>query len=82
MKVTMFKVKKIFMELEEYLVINIHGDNMAKLKCNQRQNVFFFFFDGFSGGSAVKNPLVNVGDASLVPGLGRFPREGNGNPLQ
>ena len=27
------------MELEEYLVINIHGDNMAKLKCNCRQNV-------------------------------------------
>ena len=42
--------------------------------------MYFFFFDGFSGGSAVKNPLVNVGDASLVPGLGRFPREGNGNP--
>ena len=70
------------MELEEYLVINIHGDNMAKLKCNRRQNVVFFFLDGFSGGSAVKNPLVNAGDVSMIPGLGRFPREGNGNPLQ
>ena len=40
------------------------------------------FFDGFSGGSGVKNLLVNAGDASLIPGLGRFPREGNGNPLQ
>ena len=35
------------MELEEYLVINIHGDNMAKLKCNHRQNVFFFFLMAF-----------------------------------
>ena len=24
----------------------------------------------------------NVGDASLIPGLGRFSGEGNGNPLQ
>ena len=68
------------MELEEYLVINIHGDNMAKFECNPPN--FFFFLVGFSCGSGVKNPLVNVGDASLIPGLGRFPREGNGNPLQ
>ena len=24
----------------------------------------------------------NVGDPGLIPGLGRFPGEGNGNPLQ
>jgi len=24
----------------------------------------------------------NVGDLGLIPGSGRFPREGNGNPLQ
>ena len=33
----------------------------------------------------VKNLLANagdVGDASLIPGLGRSPGEGNGNPLQ
>ena len=29
----------------------------------------------------VKNPPTNAGDASLIPGLGRFPGEGNGNPL-
>ena len=29
-----------------------------------------------------KNPLTNAGDASLIPGLGRSPVEGNGNPLQ
>ena len=37
---------------------------------------------GFPGGSVVKNPLANVGDIGSVPGLGRFPGEGNGNPLQ
>ena len=30
----------------------------------------------------VKNPPANAGDAGLIPGLGRFPGEGNGNPLQ
>ena len=32
-----------------------------------------------------KNPPVNVeeaGDAGSIPGLGRSPGEGNGNPLQ
>ena len=30
----------------------------------------------------VKNPPANAGDVSLIPGSGRSPREGNGNPLQ
>ena len=25
---------------------------------------------------------ANAGDTGLIPGLGRFPGEGNGNPLQ
>ena len=29
-----------------------------------------------------KNPPAKVGDMSSIPGLGRSPREGNGNPLQ
>ena len=35
----------------------------------------------FSGGSAVKNLTASTGDPGLIPGLGRFPREENGNPL-
>ena len=30
----------------------------------------------------VKNLPTNEGDPGLIPGLGRSPREGNGNPLQ
>ena len=30
----------------------------------------------------VKNPPANTGDTGSIPGLGRFPGEGNGNPLQ
>ena len=35
----------------------------------------------FAGGSAVKKPLANAGDAGLIPGSRRSNREGNGNPL-
>ena len=37
---------------------------------------------GLPGGSTVKNPPANSGDMSSIPGLGRSPGEGNGNPLQ
>ena len=30
----------------------------------------------------VKNPPANAGDAGSIPGLGRSPGGGNGNPLQ
>ena len=30
----------------------------------------------------VKNPSANAGDVGSVPGLGRSPGRGNGNPLQ
>ena len=34
------------------------------------------------GGSEVKASACNVGDPGSIPGLGRSPGEGNGNPLQ
>ena len=37
---------------------------------------------GFSVDLVVKYPPANSGDVSLIPGLGRSPGEGNGNPLQ
>ena len=40
---------------------------------------------GFPSGAVVKNLPDNAEDArdmGLIPGLGRPPREGNGNPLQ
>ena len=36
----------------------------------------------FPGGSEVKASACNAGDLGLIPGLGRSPGEGNGNPLQ
>ena len=37
---------------------------------------------GFPGGAAVKNLPANVGDAGSLPGSGKSPGGGNGNPLQ
>ena len=37
---------------------------------------------GFPCGSAGIASAFNVGDLDSIPGLGRSPGEGNGNPLQ
>ena len=37
---------------------------------------------GFPGGSDIKESTCNAGDLDSIPGLGRSPGEGNGNPLQ
>ena len=36
----------------------------------------------FPGSSGSKESASNVGDLDSIPGLGRSPGEGNGNPLQ
>ena len=36
----------------------------------------------FPGGSDGKTSAYNEGDPGSIPGLGRSPGEGNGNPLQ
>ena len=37
---------------------------------------------GFPGGSDSKESSCNAGDSGFIPGLGKSPGEGNGNPLQ
>ena len=40
---------------------------------------------GFPGDAVIKNPPANAGDTKdegSIPGLGRSPGVGNGNPLQ
>ena len=41
-----------------------------------------FCKSGFPGGSEVKASACKAGDLGSIPGLGRSPGEGNGNPLQ
>ena len=40
------------------------------------------FLRDFPGGSDGKASVYNVGDLGSIPGLGRFPGEGIGYPLQ
>ena len=37
---------------------------------------------GFTGGSDGKESAYNAGDPGSIPGTGRSPGEGHGNPLQ
>ena len=46
-----------------------------------KQNVINTYW-GFPGGSDGKEFACNAGDQGSIPGLGRSPGEGNGNPLQ
>ena len=44
--------------------------------------VIYTFWWDFPGGSEVKASAWNAGDLGSIPGLGRSPGEGNGDPLQ
>ena len=46
------------------------------------QGEWFGLLLDFPGGSDGKVSTYNVGDLGSIPGLGRSPGEGNGNPLQ
>ena len=39
-------------------------------------------FTDFPGGSDSQASAYNAGEPGLIPGLGRSPEEGNGNPFQ
>ena len=57
---------------------------MYKIRSSVSQNSFtspFMIGQGFSGPDG-KEPAFNAGDPISNPGSGRFPGEGNGNPLQ
>ena len=42
--------------------------------------ICFIFWD-FPGGSDCKESSYNAGDGGSIPGLGRSPEKGSGNPL-
>ena len=44
--------------------------------------IYLYPHMGFPGGSENKASACNAGDLGSIPGLGRSPGEGNGNPLQ
>ena len=61
--------KQIFIKLSTLLVTNSLNFCVSENIC-------------FPGGSEVKASASKAGDRGSIPGSGRFPGEGNGNPLQ
>ena len=55
---------------------------LRKYKDMKDPNFLFGLRGDFPGGSDGKASVYNVGDPGSIPGLGRSPGEGNGNPLQ
>ena len=66
-----FLSRVYFLQLLHYLVVLDHG-----FGCFSKDN------GSFLGGSVLKNPPANAGDAGSILGLERSPGEGNGNPVQ
>ena len=66
---------------EKYLKVNsgLWVIMIFQCKLNLSQRIYIW---GFPGGSAGKESTCSVGNLGLIPGLGRSPGEGNGNPLQ
>ena len=52
------------------------------LSGSESQASGFLELASFPGGSEDKASACNAGDQGSIPGLGRSPGEGNGNPLQ
>ena len=68
------------------LVTYYYAINYPQTKQLKNKHLFFnftiFMGQGFGSGSDGKASVYNVGDPGLIPGWGRSPGEGNGNPLQ
>ena len=58
------------------------SDFLIQCVINPKIKMFSILYLGFPGGSDGKEPACNVGDPGSIPGLGRGPGEGNGNPVQ
>ena len=70
-------VKKILPTMQETLVRFLGQEDPWR-----KDRLLTPIFLGFPGGSDGKESACNVGDLGSIPGLGRSPGEGHGNPLQ
>ena len=60
----------------------VHGGHRESETTEQLTTATKSIRRGFPGGSLVKNPPANAGNAGSIPGSGRSLGVGNGNPLQ
>ena len=73
-------------------MVSLHLDNLGQYLCFEVHNLNYnvkspllctiTYFTGFPGSSDGKEFACNAEHAGSIPGLGRYPGGGNGNPLQ
>ena len=61
---------------------HLYHHQVQKVNRGQTEVEKVFLMDYFPGGSDAKESACNGGALGLIPGSGKFPGEGNGNPLQ
>ena len=66
---------------KQQLELDIEQQTGSKLGKEYIKAVYYQFVSNFPGGSEITASASNVGDLGLIPGLGRSPGEGNGNPF-
>ena len=78
-----------FLECPSEVVYEVFESFPSILKATSEQSLFLpllckylLHVVGFSGDSDGKASACSAGDPDSIPGLGRSPGEGNGNPLQ
>ena len=76
-----WKPTPVFLPGEFHAQRSLLGYSPWNHKESDTTEIRIALFD-FPGGSVGKESAYNVGDLGLIPGLGRSPGEGNGNPLQ
>ena len=54
----------------------------ARAHTHTHTYIYIYIYTHFPHSLVGKESVCNSGDPGLIPGSGRFPGEGNGNPLQ
>ena len=80
----MLFLKNSFIAHENEFLKNLYGDFVKGRKAIFHKLSAVVIKQGFPGGTVLNNPSMNAEharDSGSIPGLGRSPGTGNGNPL-
>ena len=73
---------QLWSKIKAHLLVAYHDNFLQVCLFSDMKIMVFIRRMGFPGSSNGKESACNAGDPGSVPGLGRTPGEGHGNPLQ